>query len=77
MRLLLVLGAVLGGVAVWRRKSVKDDAAKVTEAAKGGVQRIKRGSSDAAAEETAADVGETAAETARSAADEAAQTADV
>ena len=74
LRVLVVLGAVLGGVAVWRRKTLKEDAAKVSDAAKGGVDRIKGGSSDAAdamaeVAEEAAEVAEEAAETASDAAD--------
>lgn len=77
MRILLVLGAVLGGVAFWRRKSLKDDATKVTDVAKGGVERIKSGSSEAAADvaEDASETATDAAKTAEAAADEAADDA--
>ncbi len=34
MRVLLAIGAALGGLAFWRRKHLKDDAEKVTVAAK-------------------------------------------
>jgi hypothetical protein len=45
-RLALALLAVLGGLAFWRRKTLKDDAATVTEAARSGVERIKGGAEE-------------------------------
>jgi len=50
-RLLLALFAVLGGLAFWRLKTLKDDAATVSEAARSGVARVKGGSSDSAEED--------------------------
>ena len=73
MRLLLILGAIFGGVAIWRRKTLKEDASKVSEAAKGGVERIKGGASDAA--DTSADAAADAADQVAAAADEAANAA--
>lgn len=76
-KLLLVLAAVLGGVVVWRRKSLQSDAekftelaksnaAKATEAAKSGVAKVKKESSE---------VEQTDAETADETSDEAAEAA--
>lgn len=44
-RLLLAVGAVVGGLAFWRRKTLKSDAEKVTEAAKSAGARVTAGSS--------------------------------
>lgn len=77
MRLLLVVGAVVGGLAFWRRKSLKQDAAKVTDVAKGGVERIKGGSSGVADQvaDTASSAADAVEETAGAVADEAADAA--
>jgi ribosome recycling factor len=40
-KLVLLVAAVIGGLAFWRRKTLKDDATKVTEAAKSQVSKIK------------------------------------
>ena len=45
-KMLLAVGAALGGLAFWRRKSLKTDAAKVTEVAKTGVAKVKSTVSD-------------------------------
>ena len=44
-RLLVVVGAAIGGLAFWRRKSLKSDAEKVTEAARSASARVTAGSS--------------------------------
>ena len=74
MRLLLIVGAVLGGLAFWRRKNLKEDAAKVTDVAKGGVDRIKGGSSGVADQvsDAASEAADAVQETADAVADEAA-----
>ena len=57
-KLLLLIAAALGGVAIWRRKTLQSDAAKLTElaktnatkageAAKTGVAKVKKESTDA------------------------------
>ncbi len=43
-RLLVVVAAAVGGLAFWRRKSLKDDAGRVAEAAKGATARVTSGS---------------------------------
>jgi hypothetical protein len=44
-RLLVLVGAAIGGMAFWRRKSLRTDAEKVTEAAKSATARVTAGSS--------------------------------
>ena len=61
-RLAVALLAVLGGLAFWRRKTLKDDAATVTEAARSGVERVKGGASDEVVEDAASAVGDVASD---------------
>ena len=81
-KLLLLIAAALGGVAIWRRKTLQSDAAKLTElaktnatkageAAKTGVAKVKKDSSDAesTATETSDEAVEDAVEDAVEAAD--------
>lgn len=44
MRLVAVIVAALGGLAFWRRKTLRSDAEKVTEAAKSATARVAAGS---------------------------------
>ena len=80
VRIFIVLGAALGGLAFWRRKTLKADAERVTEAAKSAKQaageRIGRGSDGADAltdvADAVADGAEAVADGAEAVADEAA-----
>jgi hypothetical protein len=45
-KLLVLLAAGIGGLAFWRRKTLKEDTAKVTEAAKSQVSKIKGEATD-------------------------------
>ena len=47
-KLLVLLAGAIGALAFWRRKTLKEDATKVSDAAKGGVERIKGGAADVA-----------------------------
>jgi hypothetical protein len=85
-KLLLIAAAALGGVAVWRRKTLQSDAKKMTElaksnaakageAAKSGVAKVKKDSSEAEAEGDAE--GETTSDdVVAEVSDEAAETTD-
>ncbi len=50
MPIVLAVLAALSGVAIWRRKSIRSDAHKVSEAARQGVQKVRSGRKDLYAE---------------------------
>ena len=52
-RLLLAAAAALGALAFWRRKTLKDDTAKITESAKSGAAQV-----GTTAKEKASQIGE-------------------
>lgn len=75
MRIFIVLGAALGGLAFWRRKTLKADADRAVEAAKSAKQaaseRIGRSSDES---DALTDVADAVAEGAEAVAAEAAET---
>ena len=50
MPIVLVILAALGGVAIWRRKSIQRDAQKVSEAARQQMHKMRSGRKDLYAE---------------------------
>ena len=44
-RILVMIGAAVGGLALWRRKNLRNDAEKLTDAAKTATARVKSSSS--------------------------------